>query len=55
MFYHSYSNYKGGINNLLVVRDEFGNIATSFKDFKTAENNLKTRLKRQKGNKNGRL
>lgn len=43
----SYANYKGGINNLIIVRDDAGNVATSQKSLDQAIKNLK----RKKGGK----
>ena len=37
----SYANYKGGINNLIIVRDDAGNVATSLKSLDQAIKNLK--------------
>lgn len=45
--YYYHENYKGGTNNLLIVQDEKGNRATSLKDYKSAERNLKAQIKRQ--------
>ena len=47
MFY-THQNYKGGINNLLIVFDNKGNYATSLKNFYTAEKNLKAKIRRRK-------
>ena len=50
MFY-THQNYKGGTNNLLIVFDNKGNYATSLKNFYTAENNLKAKIRRRKNKK----
>lgn len=47
--YINFVNYKGGINNLIVVSDNNGNFSTSQKDVKTAIKNYKRKIK-----KNGR-
>ena len=44
--YINFVNYKGGINNLIVVSDNKGNYATSQKDVKTAIKNYKRRIKK---------
>lgn len=44
--YVSFKNYKGGINNLIVISDEKGIYATSLKDVKTALKNYERKLKR---------
>lgn len=41
----NYINYKGGINNLCIVRDLKGNTARSIKGFKQAIKNLERKLK----------
>lgn len=43
----SYRNYKGGINNLIVVSDDKGNTATSTKDLQQAIKNLKRKQRRK--------
>lgn len=44
--YINFVNYKGGINNLIVVSDNKGNYATSQKDVKTAVKNYKRKIKK---------
>lgn len=44
--YVSFKNYKGGINNLIVVSNDNGIYATSLKDIKTALRNYERKLKR---------
>ena len=46
--YISYHNYKGGINNLIVVSDKNGNRATSQKDIGQAKKNYKAMIRRAK-------
>lgn len=53
--YYYHENYKGGTNNLFIIQDEKGNRATSLKDYRTAEKNLKTQLKRQHKQKERKL
>ena len=44
--YINYHNYNGGINNLISVEDENGNIATSTISEKQAIRNLKRKFKK---------
>ena len=44
--YITYQNYKGGINNLCIVKDIQGNFGTSTKNKKQAIENYKRNLKK---------
>lgn len=47
--YTSFENYKGGINNLIVVSDNYGNRGTSLKSPQAAyKNYLRNRNRRNK-------